>query len=116
MSAQKFFNKAMVNNSRPRIKNIEKSGSDTEGIRTWYKRRPSVNKIRTRRVKCLNNIVEQDHRNIKRRIVNCSEFEEFESAQRTLSGIEVVSIIKKIQISHSRNTTFKTLSPTIESI
>ena len=108
ISAQKFFNKVIENNGRPRIINIDKSGSNTEGIRTWNKRSISVNKIRIRRVKYLNNIVEQDHRNINRRIVNCTGFKEFESAQRTLSGIEVVSRIRKNQIRHSKNTTFKT--------
>ena len=35
-------------------------------------------------------------------------FKEFESAQRTLSGIEVVSIIKKDQIINPCSTSFKT--------
>ena len=61
-----------------------------------------------RDVEELNNIVEQDHRNIKRRIGIATGFKEFESAQRTLSGIEVVSVIKKNQIKNSRSTTLKT--------
>ncbi|MFT7614984.1 MAG: putative transposase, partial [Parvicellaceae bacterium] len=32
----------------------------------------------------------------------------FESAQRTLAGIEVVSVIRKSQIEDSKSTTFKT--------
>ena len=35
-------------------------------------------------------------------------FKEFESAHRTLSGIEVVSIIKKDQIINPYSTSFKT--------
>ena len=72
-SAQKFFNKAIANNQNPRVINIDK----------------------IRRCKYLNNCVEQEHRNIKRRIAIDASFKEFESAQRTLTGIEVVSIIKK---------------------
>ena len=68
----------------------------------------STKKIKIRRVKYLNNIVEQDHRRIKRRISITTGFKEFESAQRTLSGIEVVNIIKKIQIQDPRSTSFKT--------
>ena len=37
-------------------------------------------------------------------------FKEFESAQRTLSGIEVVSIIKKAKIINPCSTLFKTFS------
>ena len=68
----------------------------------------STEKIKIWRVKYLNNIVEQDHRRIKRRIRRTTGFKEFESAQRTLSGIEVVSIIKKDQIQDPRSTSFKT--------
>ena len=53
-------------------------------------------------------MVEQDHRRVKRRIVISIGFKEFESAQRTLSGIEVVNIILKDQIVDSKSTPFKT--------
>ena len=43
----------------------------------------------------------------KRRISIDTGFKEFESAQRTLAGIEVVNIIRKGQIADSRKTTFK---------
>ena len=52
--------------------------------------------------------MEQDHRNIKRRIAIDTGFKEFESAQRTLAGMEVVSIIKKNQIIDSKSTVFQT--------
>lgn len=54
-------------------------------------------KIKVRRVKYLNNIVEQDHRTIKRRIAITTGFKEFESAQRTLAGMEIINIIRKNQ-------------------
>jgi putative transposase len=85
-SAQKFFNKATANNQNPRVINIDK----------------------IRRCKYLNNCVEQEHRNIKRRIAIDTGFKEFESAQRTLAGIEVVSIIRKNQIVDSKKSYFKT--------
>jgi len=68
----------------------------------------TVKKIKIRQCKYLNNIVEQDHRNIKRLISIDTGFKEFESAQRNLAGIEVVNIIRKGQIADSRKTTFKT--------
>jgi putative transposase len=111
-SAQKFPNKAIGNNGRPRVINIDKSGANSEAIRTVNAR--SFSRIRRRSCKYLNNIVEQDHRNIKRRICISTEFKEFESAQRTLAGIEVVNIIRKGQMTTSKSThfeTFKSLAP-----
>ena len=107
-SAQKFLNKAISNNGKPDTINIDKSGANTAGIRTWNKRNMPPNNIKIRRVKYLNNIVEQDHRNIKRRIVITTGFKEFESAQRTLAGIEIVNSIRKGQIQNPKTTTFKT--------
>ena len=112
-SAQKFLNKAIGNNGKPRIINIDKSGANTAGIRTVNKRNLTTKKIKIRRVKYLNNIVEQDHRNIKRRIVITTGFKEFESAQRTLAGIEIINIIRKNQILNPRSNgyaTFKSLA------
>ena len=94
-SAQKFLNKAIGNNGKPRIINIDKSGANTAGIKTWNKRGMTSKKIKIRRVKYLNNIVEQDHRSIKRRITITTGFKEFESAQRTLAGIEIIHSIGK---------------------
>jgi len=44
----------------------------------------------SRYCKSLNNIVERDHRIIKRRIMRGLGFEEFESMKRTISGIELL--------------------------
>ena len=105
---QKFFNKAIGNNGKRRIVNIDKSGANSSAILTVNKRSLSSKRIIIRKVKYLNNIIEQDHRRIKRRIKIMTGFKEFESAQRTLSGIEVVSIIKKDQIINPCSTSFKT--------
>lgn len=107
-SAQKFLNKAIGNNGRPRLINIDKSGANSAGISTVNKRSLSVKKVKIRRVKYLNNIVEQDHRHVKRRIMITTGFKEFESAKRTLAGIEVINIIKKNQVQDSKATWFAT--------
>jgi len=110
MSAQKFFNKAIGNNGRPRVINIDKSGINKMAIWVVNRRATSIKKIKIRQYKYLNNIVEQDHRNVKRRIGICTGFKEFESTQRTLAGIEVVSVIRKSQIEGSKSTAFKTFA------
>ena len=106
-SAQLLLRKAIGNNGKPRVVNIVKSGANKSGIRTINRDLLTVRKIKIRQCKYLNNIVEQDHRNIKRRISIDTGFKEFESAKRTLAGIEVVNIIRKGQIVDSRKTTFK---------
>jgi putative transposase len=107
-SAQKFLNKAIGHNGKPRIINIDKSGANIAGIRIVNKRNLTTKKIKIRRVKYLNNIVEQDHRNIKRRIVITTGFKEFESAQRTLAGIEIINMIRKNQIQNPRSNWYAT--------
>ena len=107
-SAQKFFNKSIGNNGKLRVINIDKSGSNFTAIRAVNRNNYWKKNIKVRQCKYLNNIIEQDHRNIKRRIAIDTGFKEFESAQRTLAGMEVVSIIKKNQIIDSKSTVFQT--------
>jgi len=66
--------------------------------------------VKWRQCKYLNNIVEQDHHNVKRRIIISTGFKDFESAQRTLAGLEVVNIIRKNQIKDSKSTLYKTFN------
>ncbi len=54
--------------------------------------------IEIRQVKYLNNIVEQDHRGIKRITNSILGFKSFRSARITLNGIEVVHMLRKMQI------------------
>ncbi|KAF2328063.1 IS6 family transposase [Flavobacterium ginsenosidimutans] len=105
MSAQSFLIKAISNNCSPRVINIDKSGSNTAAIKVYNKR--SFSKIKIRQCKYLNNIVEQDHRFIKWRIQNGLGFKSFESAKRTLSGIEVVHMLRKNQMIRPELSMFK---------
>lgn len=96
MNAQSFLIKAISTNCSPRVINIDISGFNTAAIKVYNKR--SFSKIKIRQCKYLNNIVEQDHRFIKWRIRNGLGFKSFESAKRTLSGIEVVHMLRKNQM------------------
>ena len=53
-----------------------------------------MNKNQNIQGKC-NNIIEQDHRSIKRIIHPMLEFQSFQSANKTLKGIEAMNMIKK---------------------
>jgi putative transposase len=52
----------------------------------------------------LNNIVEQDHRGIKRITKAMMGFKAFHSAKATLAGIELYRMLKKAQYIHAKNT------------
>jgi len=54
--------------------------------------------IEIRQVKYLNNIIEQDHRYIKRIVNPMLGFQFFRSANQTLKGIEAMNMIKKGQV------------------
>ena len=51
-----------------------------------------------RPVRYLDNIVEQDHRAIKRRVRASQGFRAFHSAWRTLQGIETMNMIRQGQV------------------
>ncbi len=105
MSAQSFLIKAIENNGKPELISIDKSGANKHAIRVYNKR--SLSKIKVRQCKYLNNIIEQDHRFVKKRIKVGLGFKEFESAKRTLTGIEIVHMIKKEQLICNRKSLFK---------
>jgi putative transposase len=56
-SAQKFLNKAIGNNSKLRVINIDKSAANKSGIRSINRELLIVKKIKIRQCKYLNNIV-----------------------------------------------------------
>ncbi len=51
-----------------------------------------------RRVKYLNNVIEQDHRFIKKKVRAPQSFRSFHTAERTLEGIEAMNMIRKGQV------------------
>jgi transposase-like protein len=54
--------------------------------------------IEIRQIKYLNNMVEEDHRAVKRVTRSMLGFKAFEAAQRTLAGIELMQMIRKWQL------------------
>ncbi len=72
---------------------------------------PKDEQIEVRQIKYLNNIIEQDHRFIKKRTKPMLGFKSFRSAKITIAGIENVRIIQKGQIIGANNqvSTFENL-------
>ena len=105
-AAHLFVLKAIHNNGKPLTINIDKSGANKQAIRTYNK--STFSKIKIRQCKYLNNSIEADHRFVKWRIQNMLGYKSFESASRTLTGIEIVRMIKKEQVTSPKATTYST--------
>lgn len=94
-AARRFLNKAIGSNGKPSLINIDKSGANTAAIKqyNWDENK----RVKIRQCKYLSNIVEQDHRFIKRITRPMLGFKSFRSAQATLAGIEFWHMLKKGQ-------------------
>ena len=75
---------------------IDKSGANTAGIESV--KADAYVDILMRQNKYLNNLVEQDHRAVKRVTGPMFGFESFWRAQKLICGIETMHMIKKGQI------------------
>ena len=95
-AALRFLRKAINENGKPSLVNIDQSGANNAGLKQVN--RDNKTRIKIRQCKYLNNIIEQDHRRIKRLTRPMLGFKNFHAAQRTLAGIEVVAMIKKGQM------------------
>jgi transposase-like protein len=99
-AAKRFFQKALrsVGHPRPRVINMDGNPSYPKVIGELKGAGQLGRRCRCRPVRYLNNIVEQDHRAIKRRVRASQGFRSFDSARRTIQGIETVNMIRKGQV------------------
>jgi putative transposase len=103
----KFFKKAIGSSGMPEKVNIDKSRSNTAALirindllflfGLWHLL------IEVRRSKYLNNLVEQDHRGIKRVTKFNTGFKSFEAAEATIAGIELHHMLKKGQLDSDKS-------------
>ena len=95
-AARRFLERAIGQHGLPDKVTIDKSGANTAAIHAIQADTGAP--IELRQVKYLNNIVEQDHRAIKRLIRPMLGFQSFRSAHILLAGIETMHMIKKGQL------------------
>jgi putative transposase len=95
-AARRYFEKAIDRSGAPETVTMDKSGANLAALLAINAERETPIKIR--QVKYLNNIVEQDHRAIKRRIKLMMGFKDFRCARIILSGIETMHMIRKGQM------------------
>ncbi len=94
-AARRFFEKAIQHNTVPDKVTMDKSGANQAALEQLNKERDIP--ITIRQVKYLNNIVEQDHRAIKRITRPMLGFKSFQAARAILAGIELMHMIRKGQ-------------------
>jgi putative transposase len=100
-AALRFLRKASDRHGVAAKITIDKSGANTAAIESFNA--DYETEIETRQVKYLNNLVEQDHRVIKRMTRPMLGLKSFWSAVITIAGIEIMHMIRKSQM-RSRGT------------
>ena len=111
-AARTFFRTALAApcHPRPRVINVDGNPSYPTAVEELKRNHTLGQRCRCRVVPYLNNIVEQDHRAIKRRINASLGFRSFDGARRTIQGYEAMHMIRK---GHSR---LPNASPLIRSV
>ena len=95
-AALQFLKKAICRNGLPEKITIDGSEANAAAIKSYNEDHGGA--IMIRQVKYLNNIVEQDHRGVKRVTRPMLGFKSFDAAQSTLAGIELMHMLKKGQL------------------
>jgi transposase, IS6 family len=99
-AAKRFFRKMLKASKHqpPRVINVDQNRSYPPAVEELKEEGILSIVAQLRRCKYLNNIVEQDHRFIKRRINPGLGFFSFNTARRTIGGYEVMNMIRKGQV------------------
>jgi putative transposase len=95
-AAKRFLTKAIRRHGVPEKITIDGSAANEAAIKSYNAEHGAA--IIIRQVKYLNNVVEQDHRGVKRVTRPTLGFKSFEAAQRTLVGIELMHMLRKGQM------------------
>jgi transposase-like protein len=101
-AAKRFFKKALSSNHNqiPRVITVDKNPAYPSAIDKLKNDKILYKNVEIRQIKYLNNIIEQDHRSIKRIIAPMLGFQFFRSANKTLKGIEAMNMVKKGQVNN----------------
>ena len=99
-AAKRFFRKVLGQShvSKPRIINVDQNAAYPGAIADLKQDKLLSNDCQYRARKYLNNLVEQDHRFIKRRVKPGLGFFSYRTAWRTIQGYEAMNMIRKGQV------------------
>src|ERR687885_171664 len=99
-AAKRFFRKLMRADYRRLLFfiSVDKNAAYPEAFISSQEEKVLPHDCKLRRVKYLNNVIEQDHSFIKKKVRASQCFKSFHTAERTLEGIEAMNMIRKGQI------------------
>jgi transposase-like protein len=99
-AAKRFFKKMMRAEHRrlPFSISVDKNAAYPEAFSASQADMIVPKDCKLRRVKYLNNVIEQDHRFVKKKVRASQCFKTFHTAERTLEGIEAVNMMRKGQV------------------
>ena len=95
-AALRFLKKAIRRHGVPETITLDGSDANEAAIKSYNAAHGTS--IAIRQVKYLNNVVEQDHRAVKRITRPMLGFKAFDAAQCTLAGVELMHMLKKRQM------------------
>ena len=100
IAAKGFLQLALeqVRERRPRVINVDGHPAYPSALEQLKRSGQLSHRCRCRRAPYLNNILEQDHRFVKKRVVASQGFRSVEGALNTIAGYEAMNIIRKGQI------------------
>ncbi len=103
-AGQAFFRKALATQASrvPRKVTLDGHVPSHRALGLLRREHKCWRNVKVRSCKYLNNIIEQDHRAIKRRCASMAGFKSFANAAITISGIELAHRIRKGQFSFDR--------------
>src|SRR5262247_3941636 len=99
-AAKRFFRKMLklTQHSSPRVINVDQNKAYPPTVEELKEKGVLSIVAQLRQCKYLSNIVEQDHRFIKRRVDPGLGFFSFKTARRTIGGYEAMNMIRKGQV------------------
>jgi IS6 family transposase len=99
-AAKRFFKKTLDNPhvKTPRVINVDKSPTFPLALAELQAANDYPEKTKLRRIKYLNNAMENDHKGTKNKIRYRQWFQSFDTAKTTLDGIETLRMIQKGQV------------------
>jgi transposase, IS6 family len=99
-AAKRFFRKALAwsNTVNPRTITVDRNAAYPKAVADLKRNKRLWRFSKLRQIKYLNNIVEQDHRRIKRLVRPGLGFKRFRTAWRTVVGYETLAMMRKGQV------------------
>ena len=96
-AAKRFLRRAIKapGNPMPRVINVDQNPAYPAAVEALKAYNALPRRVVLRQCKYLNNVIEQDHRSVKKRVWLAKGYGSFQSTWRTLQGIETVNMIRK---------------------